>query len=459
MTDVDARAASAAGDLDARLAAAGRAAWDELAPRRAGATMPALRFPAPFRIALSRALAIESSGAAGARSAGQPSDRRAALEHHYLEVLPRLRVAQLAGTDEPTATLFHTPLAWSQLPRLTGALARLFALLADEDAASASLGAPSLREFIARTPTLADLYARTHYGACMPLLYGYPADVAGFCARGAAAGLAIHGTIDRYLTAPLVHELAHFGRERAALPPHLDECVAGWLGVHVHPELAYPAAGWDDALYAAPWLAQVGQAIARAFGVTALVRAQRGDLGALPAEFVAAAARLADDDWRARRTLHLLSDTLEPRPWVALALAAAAGRPLTTLAELAAIPLHTLAIPEDAAFDRAIVGDALRAMCLATARIDHTFRVRSELPATIAIDARACLVTTARRGDVEPRAPSYWLPPAVGARLLARGIAGYTLRLETLAAIDAAAPAICDGAAAHEGFALIALAT
>src|SRR5262249_12941983 len=138
---------------------------------------------------------------------------------------------------------------------------------------TAALGAPSADRFRARTATLAELYARTHYGSAMPLLYGYPADLAYFASRG----LDVHQMIDRYLTAPIVHELCHFAPDRDALDsPHFDECIAGWLGVYVHPELAYPAVGEDDALYAAPWLAQVGQAVARAFGIDAVVRAQAG---------------------------------------------------------------------------------------------------------------------------------------------------------------------------------------
>jgi hypothetical protein len=138
-------------------------------------------------------------------------------------------------------------------------------------------------------------------------------------------------TIDRYLTAPMVHELCHFAPDRDAIaPPHLDECIAGWLGVHIHAGVMYPAGDHDDALYAAPWLAQVVRAIARAFGVGNLVRAHAGgDQTALPHAFATAAAQLGLDNWRARRMLHFLSDTFDPAPWVALALAVGADRPST----------------------------------------------------------------------------------------------------------------------------------
>ena len=56
-----------------------------------------------------------------------------------------------------------------------------------------------------------------------------------------------------------------------------------------------------------------------------------------------------------------------------------------------------------------------------------------------------------------PRAPWYWLPPAVGARLAAHGIARLALRLGDVRAIPAAAAAICEATAGGErdGFALV----
>ena len=54
---------------------------------------------------------------------------------------------------------------------------------------------------------------------------------------------------------------------------HLDEAIGGWIGAHVWPELVFPAVDHDDALYAAPWLAQIGQAFARRLLVLDDVRA------------------------------------------------------------------------------------------------------------------------------------------------------------------------------------------
>jgi hypothetical protein len=91
-----------------------------------------------------------------------------------------------------------------------------------------------------------------------------------------------------------------------------------------------------------------------------------------------------------------------------------------------------------------IVGDALRAMCLANARVEGSFRTRTIVP-EIAIEIDALHVTTARTGDLDYIAPRYWLPPAVAAAIRARGHAGYALWLGTTEAIPAAVRTICDG--------------
>jgi len=406
-----------------------------------------IALPAPLRLTLTHAIALE-------RREGH-TEQVADLLRHYTETMPAQRAAQRASEDP----LLHTPFAWDHLPRLSHAIDRLFAVLADASVdATRALGAPTAEAFRARTPTLAALYERTHYGGVMPLLYGNLADLAYFRASGSP-----QEAIDRYLTTPILHELCHLSRDRDALHPlHLDECVAGWLGVHVHPEFAYPAIGYDDAIFAAPWLSQIGQAFARAFGIRALIRAHAGAEpwdAALPAAFVDAAVRLGWEDWRARRTLHFLSNTLDPAPWVALALVAGAGGDLTgaTLADLAATPLSALVLPLDPVFDRAIVEDALRAMCLENVRIEGSFRARTVLPdGLVTIDARTCTMTTARRGDVDIVDPCYWIPPAVGARILAAGRDGYRVRLTTIEAIPAAATAIASASPPgdYPGFAL-----
>ena len=112
---------------------------------------------------------------------------------------------------------------------------------------------------------------------------------------------------------------------------------------------------------------------------------------------------------------------------------------------LGELSLLKIAPREDAAFDRAIVEDALRAMCLENTRIAGSFRARSAVPdATITIDAVRCAVSRPRSGEVDVVDPSYWLPPQVaGAILGGAGGTGYRLRLATLDAIPGAAQAIC----------------
>jgi hypothetical protein len=65
-------------------------------------------------------------------------------------------------------------------------------------------------------------------------------------------------------------------------------------------------------------------------------------------------------------------------------------------------------------------------------------------------------VSAPGRRELDPVVPRYWLPPAVAARITARGLAGYTLQLGALAAIPDAAAAICDASPGgeREGFAL-----
>jgi len=393
---------------------------------------------------------VDATATAAQLPTGAPAQLRAFASHamvaepdiaetirvHYALEMPRQRAAQLANTGAP---LLHHPLAWHRLPRMRDAVERLFAVLQEHGVAHGVLGFSTPRALFGDAPSLARLYERTHYGGAMPLLYGSPADLAYFERRGAELGLDRDGVIDRYLVAPVLHELCHFGRDREALPPHLDECIGGWLAVHVWPEFAYPVAGHDDAIYAAPWLAQVGQAFARAFGITNLVRAQAGELAweaALGPEVVEELVRAAWTDWRARRTLHFLSDTFDPDPWV----------------------MHALArgVAADPGFDRQIVEAGLRAMCLATELVDGSFRTTSRVPdEAIHVDAMAHQIATAPRGQHDPVAPRYWLPPAVAAVIRARGHAGYELFLGGVEAIPNAVAALLDGATG-EGFTLAA---
>lgn len=344
---------------------------------------------------------------------------------HYAIEMPRERAAQLANTGHP---LLHHPLAWHRLPRMRSAIEQLFMVLHAAGVATGVLGCATPKALFAEAPSLARLYERTYHGGVMPFLTD--ADLAYVASRDADRDV----VIDRYLTAPMISELCHFGRDRDALPPHLDACIGGWLAVHVWPELAYPAAGCDDAIYAAPWLAQVGQAFARAFGITPIVRAQAGavpwDVALSPA-IVEELARRAWVDWSTRQSLDFLADPLDPDPWVALAL----ERPL----------------PDDPAFDRAVVADALRAMCLVTENVAGSLRTRTRVgEAAIRVDAVARQIATPPHDELDRVAPRYWLPPAIANAICARGHAGYDVFLGSVDAIPAIVASVCDGVAARD---------
>lgn len=289
------------------------------------------------------------------------------LVEHYTRRMPARRAEQI---EMP---ILHARLDWDRLPRLSAAVARLNAIFV-------AAGVPRIEQ----APTLAALYERTFYGRLMPLLYGEA-----HLGRDGDP----HEVIDRYLVAPLMHELCHLGAERPMLEPvHLDECVGGWLAVHVH-----PAFGEDDALAAAPWLAQVGQAIARAFGIRAVVRAHAG-LEPLPAWFMREAEALGWRHFATHRPLHLLADTLDPVPWVELA--------------------RSCGLPADPAFDRMIVRDALRAMCV---------------PGMTTVPVAPGAVVRIADGWMTCGAQRYWVP-----------LAGeHELRIEAVAAIDELTARLC----------------
>ena len=399
----------------AELRASGRA--------RAGAEVPRLEVPGALAQMLAAALALEER---------EGSERAAVLRTHYLESMPRLRTEQLATNERLTETFFHAPLAWERLPRLSGAIDALYALVHQTGAAEAVLGACSATAFRARYRTIAELYAETYYGAQMPLLYGYPADLAYF-ARELDDGADVCGVIDRHLAAPMIHEIMHFRRDREAVsPPYLDECVAGYLGVRVIPELAFPRVGEPYAIYAAPWFAQVGQALVRAVGIGPVLRAQAGEIAweaALPTGLARALARLGWADHVARRSVHFLSDGWRPEPWMKLFFLAGAGAgadlEAATWASLEALPWAEIPVGAEGvdaaedALDEQMVADGLRAMCLRNHRVGAHFVAEARVPrGEIVVDLDACCVTTAAAEDgCDQRPLQYLFPPAVAVRL------------------------------------------
>ncbi len=382
---------------------------------RARATFPpGLRVPRAFGDFLAAALALEER---------EGTPRAAHLRRHYFEVMPRMRDEQLARDVEPAATLMHAPLEWDRLPRFAGALERLFALLGDAGVTTETAAA-----FRARSPTLAAIYERSYYGAFMPMIYGYPADLKFFAGKIDALGRM--EVIDRYLAAPLLHELAHLHPDRdCPLPLYVDECVAGYLSVRVLPSFAFPPAGEDIGLFCTPWFAQVGQALVRALGLRRTVRCHAA-LEPWPDEVWRPAAALGWEEYRERRQPHFLGDNFRPDPWLAL--------------------FDGLTPPGETPMDREIVEDALRAMCVDNHLVGATFRVVSRPPpAPIDIDLARRRVTTAP-GTYDPVRLSYPFPAATARRLIEQGIRGYTLKLADLGAIPDVADVLYAGGGAAE---------
>jgi hypothetical protein len=391
--------------------------------RRSGKLLPVAllppEMPRPFREFFERVLALEAGG-----------PRQATLETHYLDLMPRMRAQQLCSAETPAATFFQAK--WSHLPRLQAAIARLREALR------------GICEVRAEGETIGELYQTTFYGGFMPLLYGMPADLAHF----ARAPGTLDEVIDCYLVAPIVHELTHLHRDRRAPSLHLDECVAGWLGVSVLPQFAYPDG--DEGLFASPWFAQVGQALARVAGRERLLRAHAGVMSweeALPAGLAAALERLGWEDYVESRRAHFLSDNFHPDPWLKLFYLAQAGAPLTpSLAALSALPWREVPPGGESPLDAEMVRDGLRAMCLDNFQVERSYRVKMRPPpGPIFVDAANCRISAAG-GPFDPAGLAYLLPPPIAARLPC----DYVVELRSLSAIDEVARALTDGAPARE---------
>jgi hypothetical protein len=407
-----------------RLIASTEQALEEL--RRAGKLLPVTlappQMPRPFAEALTRVLALE-----------QGSPRQATLETLYLDLMPKQRAQQLGSSEAPAATFFQARLRWDKLPQLSSAIARLRGLL------SGICDVPTEGE------TLGELYQTTFYGGFMPLLYGAPADLQFF----SRASGSLDEVIDRYLAAPIIHELAHLHRERQVFPLHLDECVAGWLGVQALRQFAYPDG--DEGLFAAPWFSQVGQALARVTGRERLLSAHAGVLPwaeALPKGLAAALDRLGWDDYLESRRPHLLTDNFQPDPWLKLFYLAQAGAPLTmSLAELRARPWAEVPPGEESPLDAETLRDAISAMCLRNFQVERSYRVEMRPPPQpIFLDATNCRISTAG-GPFDPVPLAYLLPPPIAARLPH----DYSIELRDLGAVDEVARAILDAAASRDG--------
>jgi hypothetical protein len=382
-------------------------AWDTLARRgqlHPAARPPSGELPRTFAEVLAASLSLGGPEAETTR-------------RHYLEVMPALQVEQIARAADPGAMLFHTPLDASRLPRLRRAVASLSAHLTEAgvDDTSTPLGAPAWRRLRAgERVTVFELYEPTHYAGFMPLLYGTSADLAR-AARSLPRLGSLEAVVDAHLTAPLVHELTHLGRARdSLLPLHLDECLAGYLGVSVHRAFAFPSADDEDALYATPWFSQIGQALVRVTGFSAALRAHAGVArweDVLPSGLTDAARRLGAREQRDRRSLHFLSDVRRPERWQKLFFLCAGGladRVPETIEGLDAIAWRDIPAPAPDERDDEILADGRAALALRHELEGNAHVVRPGNPGEITMDLDEMCV----RSEEE----RYLYPPSLAAR-------------------------------------------
>lgn len=363
--------------------------------------------------------------AASADPAAAP--RAAALLDHWLDRLPAALAEQLSTSAEPAATFFHTPIAWHRLPRLGRAL-RALARMARHAGVpvDVALGARSPSQLSARRPTLAALHAGLCFGACSPLLYATDADLRTYAAE-LAAGHTVSQLIDLRLASPLVHELSHLGRHRAAArPPIVDECISAWLGVLMLPELLWPAPGADNALMGAGWFAQTGQLLFHLVGRDRLLRAHAGleSFDAVwPGDLGPSLVRLGWERWELDPAPHFLAGHFEPEPLAKLVWLAAAGCSTASLdlAALRDLPLADLATAPPTAADRAILSAGLRTMALHTSLYEGSWRVHAAPPpGPVTVDSARGVLIAPPEPSEHPLPPLRWvLPPSV-ARALRR---------------------------------------
>lgn len=440
--------------LQKRLRTTAKRAWTRLGRqgclRPDAAAAPLLDPPDAFTEALVAALALE------AREGGAASAQRTqTLLTHHLDTMPTLYVELMCTHSAHHDALLHAPLSPERTPRLARALDGLIDLLRDHGVdPEAVVGASSAASLLQQRPTIAALYRPAHFGASMPLLYALPGDIDAY-RRELEHTQDPYAVIDRRLTAPILHELLHFGRRRAALqPPYLDECVAGYLGVLILPSFAWPESpDHDNALLASPWFVQVGQALVRAFGLTPIVQAQSGHIPwseALPPALIDACERLGWSLYTAGREPHLLSGNTRPDPWLKL-FAWAAHDPdhlaaFTASHDLTRAPYPPSTAPSDLTQDTRAVADALRSMCLHNTLDGSSYRVRLRLPGPIHVNpSQARLERSSTPDSLDPAPPRYALPPWLAQQLANTHPQGLTVRLDTLDAIDPLAAALVFG--------------
>src|SRR5690606_1364044 len=176
--------------------------------------------------------------------------------------------------------------------------------------------------------------------------------------------------------------------------PLLEECVAGYLGVHVYPEFAYPRPGDDNAIYASPLFAQIGQAMVRAAGLRQVVLAHSAMIGwhkVIGKGVIQTAERLGWELYTERRDIHFLTGNRKPRPWINFFMLGEDGAQCEHLSDVDGMECEELDGSGDVtSMDTRIIADALRAATLSKGLDDATgtWRVRCDLPARVYLDWR-----------------------------------------------------------------------
>jgi hypothetical protein len=241
------------------------------------------------------------------------------LDAHYTRTAPGLLAKQLTAARIPEEPLFTAPLRLSRMPRLAGALGRLYELVRSAGLpCEKSLGAATPEALLREFPTLAELFSRCHFGRSMPMLYAAPGDVAELVSRGEKS---LEEWIDARYTGPLIHELAHLqplDPGCVPAPGNLHEALAAWLGSEAFPEQLWPDPDGLDALPGGGFFASVGGWLARTIGVAATIRVQGGALELRDALGEAGSAAMRLYGWLPHLETsapHLLADTFSPQRW------------------------------------------------------------------------------------------------------------------------------------------------
>jgi len=379
------------------------------------------------------------------RQEGRVEAAEALLAHH-LDHIPTVLLLQWNTDTAVGRRLFHEPVeprAWRWLG--TG-LAGWSALLA-RSGVEAGSAQPVLASMLAGEVVWSAQYARTFFGRSQPMLVVYPPQLEALEGQGHEAA-AWAPVFDGHLAGAWLHELGHFGPERAALFPYLDEAVAGYLGMAAWPGAVFPAAGQPGGLWGWPAFTQVGQAMARLFGLEAVVRAQAGVMPweeVLGAGLLRAMERLWWEAYQARREVSFHPDTRRPDRWVRLMELAASGVEVeaVTAAELDGPPPKEV---EGVEGDRALVRETLLHAVSSACLVKRPGLCASSL-AAMEVPSRPIRIEFAEaRCELEGGSPAglHVVPWAWASRLRRAGVRALEVRLSSVVpeALEAAAAAL-----------------